>query len=417
MPIPKILSVDDSRMVHILVNKAFAPYEADVVLASNGVEALEAASRETPDVILLDVTMPVMDGVECLSRLKADPMLKDIPVIMLTAEAGKENVLKIAKMGVRDYIVKPFTESGVIERVSRIVDLKPRAGGVAPAAAPAAPPTPSPVAAPVPKKNLKVTDPIGILVVDEHPAIVESVVQAVSPRGWKVTGSESLEDAAAKIAGGISAKSTPDIVLVSLAFPNKGAIKFLQSTRSKPEMKNVPMVAMAIKTATFEQTEARDAGFEGVLTKPLEVGEIADRLAKAMELDITPLFFETKGDCAIVTLPADLSDSGSVELSRQARTKVGSFANAGITKLVLDLGPISKPEVPVLRAIGFILNECNSIGIKWRIAAADLDNIPNLPNVFAANSKVAALKDVPNPFKGAALLDVSPSRLQAVSSF
>jgi hypothetical protein len=182
-------------------------------------------------------------------------------------------------------------------------------------------------------------------------------------------------------------------------------------------MKNVPMVAMAIKTATFEQTEARDAGFEGVLTKPLEVGEIADRLAKAMELDITPLFFETKGDCAIVTLPADLSDSGSVELSRQARTKVGSFANAGITKLVLDLGSISKPEVPVLRAIGFILNECNSIGIKWRIAAADLDNIPNLPNVFAANSKVAALKDVPNPFKGAALLDVSPSRLQAVSSF
>jgi hypothetical protein len=206
-------------------------------------------------------------------------------------------------------------------------------------------------------------------------------------------------------------------VLVSLAYPNKAAIKFLQATRTRPEMKNVPMVAMAIRTATFEQTEARDAGFDAVLTKPLEAGEIADRLAKAMELDLTPLFFTTKGDCAVVTLPADLSDSGSIDLSRQARAKVASFANAGIAKLVVDLGSISKPEVPVLRAIGFILNECNNVGIKWRVAASDLDNIPNLPNVFAANSKVAALKDVPNPFKGASILDVSPTLLQALSSF
>lgn len=411
MPTPKILSVDDSRMVHTLVNKAFAPYEAQVVLASNGAEALEVASRETPDVILLDVTMPVMDGVECLSRLKADPMLKDIPVIMLTAEAGKENVLKIAKMGVRDYIVKPFTEAGVIERVTRIVDLKPRAGGAFVAATPAAP------AAAVPKKNLKVTDAINILVVDEHPAILETIQSSVAPRGWKAAGCDTLEAATKKIAEAAASKTTPDVVLVSLAYPNKAAIKFLQATRTRPEMKNVPMVAMAIRTATFEQTEARDAGFDGVLTKPLEAGEIADRLAKAMELDLTPLFFATKGDCAVVTLPADLSDSGSIELSRQARAKVASFANAGIAKLVIDLGSISKPEVPVLRAIGFILNECNNVGIKWRISASDLDNIPNLPNVFAANSKVAALKDVPNPFKGASILDVSPTLLQALSSF
>ena len=56
---------------------------------------------------------------------------------MLTAEAGKENVLKIAKMGVRDYIVKPFAEGAVIDRVGRIVTLKPKSGAPAPAAAPA----------------------------------------------------------------------------------------------------------------------------------------------------------------------------------------------------------------------------------------------------------------------------------------
>jgi len=127
MSSPKILSVDDSRMIQALIKKSFADYDVQMVFANNGAEGLDVAAKEMPDVILLDITMPVMDGVECLGKLKADPSLKDIPVIMLTAETGKENVLKIVKMGVRDYIVKPFTEANVIERVSRIVTLKQKA--------------------------------------------------------------------------------------------------------------------------------------------------------------------------------------------------------------------------------------------------------------------------------------------------
>ena len=74
--------------------------------------------------------MPVMDGTEMLGRLKSNPDLKSIPVIMLTAEAGRENVLRIAKMGVRDYLVKPFKEDQIVERVGRIVELKQRGGSV-----------------------------------------------------------------------------------------------------------------------------------------------------------------------------------------------------------------------------------------------------------------------------------------------
>ena len=76
---PKILSVDDSRMIHTLINKAFAAHDVQMVFASNGAEGLEVAEREKPDVILLDVTMPVMDGIECLTKLKATPALKDLP--------------------------------------------------------------------------------------------------------------------------------------------------------------------------------------------------------------------------------------------------------------------------------------------------------------------------------------------------
>ena len=120
----KILSVDDSRTIRMIVGRTFKPYDCQIVEAGNGEEGLAAAAREKPDLIILDVTMPVMDGVTMLGKLKEDPALKTIPVIMLTAESGRENVLQIAKLGVRDYLVKPFKEEQLIEKAGRIVTLQ-----------------------------------------------------------------------------------------------------------------------------------------------------------------------------------------------------------------------------------------------------------------------------------------------------
>jgi two-component system cell cycle response regulator len=123
----KILSVDDSRTIRVIVKRSFQNYDCTVCEATNGEEGLAAAATEKPDLIILDVTMPVMDGVTMLTRLKEDPALKSIPVIMLTAESGRENVLHIARLGVRDYLVKPFKENDLVEKVSRIVPLQKKA--------------------------------------------------------------------------------------------------------------------------------------------------------------------------------------------------------------------------------------------------------------------------------------------------
>lgn len=126
MPI-KILSVDDSRTIRLIVAKAFRPYDCQVCEATNGEEGLAAAAREKPNLIFLDVTMPVMDGVTMLAKLKEDPELKSIPVIMLTAESGRDNVLHIARLGVRDYLVKPFKEEQLVEKAGRVVTLERKA--------------------------------------------------------------------------------------------------------------------------------------------------------------------------------------------------------------------------------------------------------------------------------------------------
>ncbi len=134
----KILSVDDSRTIRLIVGKAFKPYECSMVEAANGEEGLAAAAREKPDLILLDVTMPVMDGVTMLTKLKEDPATKGIPVIMLTAESGRDNVMHIARLGVRDYLVKPFQEQQLVDKLCRVVPLQKKETAQAPAAAQAA---------------------------------------------------------------------------------------------------------------------------------------------------------------------------------------------------------------------------------------------------------------------------------------
>jgi len=123
MPI-KILSVDDSRTIRLIVARTLMPYDCVIIEASNGEEGLAAAAREKPDLILLDITMPVMDGVTMLAMLKEDVTLKQTPVIMLTAESGRENVLHVSKLGVNDYLVKPFRAEQLIEKAARVVRLQ-----------------------------------------------------------------------------------------------------------------------------------------------------------------------------------------------------------------------------------------------------------------------------------------------------
>ena len=124
----KVLTVDDSKTIRMIVKKAFKDYDCELFEAENGVEGLAAAAKEKPGLIVLDITMPVMNGIEMLGRLKEEPELKDIPVIMLTAESGKDNVMQIVKMGVKDYMVKPFKGKDLIQRVEKIIALKPKAG-------------------------------------------------------------------------------------------------------------------------------------------------------------------------------------------------------------------------------------------------------------------------------------------------
>lgn len=118
-----ILAVDDIATNIMLLKAVLSRAKYKIVTASGGIEALEKVAAVNPDLILLDIMMPDLDGYEVLKRLKADPAHDDIPVIFLTALHNPEDIVKGFKYGASDYISKPFNHEELITRVTHHIYL------------------------------------------------------------------------------------------------------------------------------------------------------------------------------------------------------------------------------------------------------------------------------------------------------
>lgn len=339
---PKILGIDDSKMIHTIIGKAFRNYDVQLFFASNGVEGLAVATRENPDLILLDVTMPVMDGVETLSKLKSDPILKDIPVIMLTAEAGKENVVKIARIGVRDYIIKPFSEQSLVERAGRVVDLHPKGSNGT--------------------KVKSVEDPATILVVDDKPAIIDQVRQAVGTMPWKIVGSAQCGEAI-----DLASRENPDAILVSLSLADKAAFGFFQMVRANPKSKATPVFGLSVKTATDEQANAQSVGFNGIITKPIDQHEMVFRLTRAMNLDTSKRYFSSAQQVQTVKLPPETTELVASEVQHYLGPKTKEMVESGSNRLILDASDVVKLDMTVIKLILNVITVCRELSIKFRL--------------------------------------------------
>jgi two-component system sensor histidine kinase/response regulator len=120
----EILIVDDIPSNLNFLSEVLHVEGISVMLATSGADALEIARYKLPDLILLDIAMPVMDGYEVCAKLKEDPVTKDIPVIYLTARTEPEDILKGFDTGAVDYILKPFSSAELIARVRTHLELK-----------------------------------------------------------------------------------------------------------------------------------------------------------------------------------------------------------------------------------------------------------------------------------------------------
>ena len=125
---PTVMVVDDSITMRKVTSRVLENHSLDVVTANDGLDAAEKLRDIVPDLILLDIEMPRMDGYELLEHIRADARLRHVPVVMITSRAGQKHRKKARAAGANDYLTKPYQEPELVEKVGEMLDreLTPR---------------------------------------------------------------------------------------------------------------------------------------------------------------------------------------------------------------------------------------------------------------------------------------------------
>ncbi len=131
-----VLVIEDDEIVARTIERSLRGEEFRVVLANSGVEGLKSARRRPPDMVILDIIMPGMDGYSVCKEMRADPLLADTPILFLTAKIKDEDKIAGYKIGADDYLCKPFNIDELILRLRAIMRRARRPAGAAAAGAP-----------------------------------------------------------------------------------------------------------------------------------------------------------------------------------------------------------------------------------------------------------------------------------------
>lgn len=116
----KILSVDDSTTMRRIIGRVVGMLGYDFAEAANGVEALELLARDHADIalVIMDINMPEMDGITCLQTIKADEVLKHLPVMMVTTDSDRTRIIQAVQAGAANYVTKPFSHDDLVSKIA-----------------------------------------------------------------------------------------------------------------------------------------------------------------------------------------------------------------------------------------------------------------------------------------------------------
>ena len=260
----RILIVDDLiPNIRLLEVKLVAEYY-DVLTASNGADAMEIAKNEKLDLILLDAMMPDMDGFEVCRRLKADPNLAHIPVIMLTALEESRNRVRGLEAGADDFITKPINDLILMARVRAQLRLK------------------------------MITDQL-LSHTGYSVANSQAVLEQIGQQQARLLIIEDSERRAAKLSKPFdgrhlirtesdprnaiqAAKAGTDLVIVSLVSSNFDGLRICASLRFDEKTKDIPILALGDLQDEARLIRAYDLGVNDLLLRPIEAEEIQARV-------------------------------------------------------------------------------------------------------------------------------------------
>jgi len=253
-------------------------------------------------------------------------------------------VLKIAKIGVRDYIVKPFKEEMLIEKCGRIIDLKPLAEG--------------------PQKAKSIFDPATILVVEDKPAIIQQIQEGLKHTPWKVIGAATQGEAI-----DYCSKTPPDLVIVSLSLPEESAFALFRLLRTNVKTKYTPVFGLVVKTETGTLQQAQTVGFTTVITKPIDCSDLESRIAKAMNLDTSQRYFKAEQNCLVIRLPEHCTPAVLAEVGTYLKPKLAEAVDAGQNRVIFDILALKSLDLNIIKVLMPAMQSCQDLAIQFALVA------------------------------------------------
>jgi two-component system, cell cycle response regulator len=262
----RILVVDDIEAnVRLLQAKLQAEYY-DVLTAPNGPEALKMAAAETPDLVLLDVMMPGMDGFEVCRRLKNEPATRHIPVVLVTALDGRGDRITGLEAGADEFLTKPIDDILLFARVKSLTRLKlvidelrqreasgRRIGVIAGAAA-------------------RLGGSGGrVLIVDDHERQAERIAAEVGLEHRPVLESDPEKAI-------LTARGPVDLIIVNTTARGFDGLRFAAQIRSDEATRHLPILGVIDPDDRPRLVKALDIGFNDVLTRPIDPQELSARV-------------------------------------------------------------------------------------------------------------------------------------------
>ena len=221
-----VLVVDDDPSARELLQRFLNKEGFHVECAANGPEAITAAKRLRPKVITLDVMMPGMDGWAVLTKLKEDPLMADIPVVMLTIVDDKHFG---HALGATEYLTKPVDR----ERLSAVI-----------------------------RKLRKPAAPGRVLVVDDDPEVREMLVRTFGRQGWATATAEDGRYGLDAVA-----QRMPDLIVLDLMMPRMDGFEFVSELRKNQAWRAIPIIVVTAKTLTKEDRDLLQGHVQKVLQK------------------------------------------------------------------------------------------------------------------------------------------------------
>ncbi len=264
----RVLVVDDILSnVKLLEAKLTTEY-FEVVTAFSGPEALAKIEESPPDIVLLDVMMPGMDGFEVCRRIKANPVTAHIPVVMVTALDQPSDRVAGLDAGADDFLTKPVDDAALFARVRSLVRLKMMTDELRLREA-----TGESMGLVDPASTLTDANIAGrILIIEDRPESVAWFEAALQPNNV-VSAVDTFEEALVRVRGG-----DYDLVVVSLGMRGFDGLRLCSQLRSLPEGRNVPILVVVSEGDRRKLNQALEMGVNDYLTRPVDKNELVARV-------------------------------------------------------------------------------------------------------------------------------------------